>query len=90
MIPVRTGVPGYGPVHDRYGACLGRSVTGLEVTLDRVVSDRPTAVRITKDGAGTERRSSHLSTDTELVEYLEDNGGGRRVLEDGIRCYEDG
>jgi len=80
MIPVRTGVPGHGSVHDRYGACLGRSVTGLEVTLDRIGSDRPTAVRITKDGAGTERRKqvrnggAVLSTDTELVEYLEDNG----------------
>jgi len=56
MIPVRTGVPGHGSVHDRYRACVGRSVTGLEVTLDRIGSDRPTAVRITKDGAGTERR----------------------------------
>jgi len=85
--------PGHGPVHDRYEACLDRSIADLESKLERclerIESDRTTAFQIATERAGTEHGIGRIFAETVgLVGYLEDRGDVRSVLEDGVRFYE--
>ncbi|OLZ39170.1 hydroxyacylglutathione hydrolase [Natrinema saccharevitans] len=85
--------PGHGPVHDRYEKCLDRSIADLESKLeqclDRIESGRVTAFQIAAERAGTKRGISRILAETVgLVEYLEDGGAVRSVLDDGVRFYE--